>query len=130
HPFVIEPFPPLRDDLARHVKELRDLLVFHAGSCQENDFGANHLAIRGCVLPGSFNENLLLGARKRDNEGTTARHFAFLLLEATLYCTFISQSSKIIRHRISAIEHLGSYLTWELIWAGCPGGGTGHAPTP
>jgi hypothetical protein len=57
-------------------------------------------------LPGSFNENLLLGARKRDNEGTTARHFAFLLLEAPTYRTFISRSSKNKRHSIYAMEHL------------------------
>jgi hypothetical protein len=92
--FAVEPFPPFGDDSARQVQAFRDLLVFHTGSCQEDDLGANHLVIRGCVLPGHIKESLLLGARKRDNEWACARHFAFLLPEVPIYCTFISRSSK------------------------------------
>jgi hypothetical protein len=100
-----EPFSPLRDELARGIQPCCDLLVLHAGSGQENDLGANNFAIRGCILSGSFNKNPFLIHGKRDNEWANARHFAFLLLEVTIYRTFISRSSKIIRQLIYAIEH-------------------------
>jgi hypothetical protein len=104
HPFTVESFPPLDDDLARNVKPLCDVLIFHAGSCKEDDLGTNHLAIRGCVLPGSFNENLLLGARKRDNERACTRHFAVLLYGGHISLSHYAVKEK-IRHRISAMEH-------------------------
>ena len=91
--FMKETSSPLRDDLARRIQSFCDLLVLHAGSSQENDLGANNFTIRGCVLSGSFNKNTFLIHGKRDNEGAHARHFAFLLLEVTIYRTFISRSS-------------------------------------
>lgn len=39
-----EPFPSFCDDPARHVKDLGDLFVLRAKSCQENDLGLNHCA--------------------------------------------------------------------------------------
>jgi len=89
-----ETFSPLCDDLARRIQPFCDLLVLHAGSGQENDLGANNFAIRRRVLSGSFNKDLFLVHGKRDSEGAYARHFAFLLLEVTIYRTFISRSSK------------------------------------
>jgi hypothetical protein len=92
--FMKETFSPLRDDLARRIQSFCDLLVLHAASGHENDLGANNLAIRGCVLSGSFNKNPFLIHGKCDNEGAYARHFAFLLLEVSIYRTFISRSRK------------------------------------
>ncbi len=89
--FMKEAFSPLRDNLARAVQPLCDLLVLHAGSGQQNDLGAKNFAIRGCVLSGSFNKNPFLIPGKRDNEGAYARHFAFLLLEVT----FIAHSFRV-----------------------------------
>jgi hypothetical protein len=82
--FVKEAFSPLGDDLTRYIQALGDLLILNACSSQENNLGANNFAIRGRVLPGSFNKNPLFVHGKRNDEGAYARHFAFLLLEDDL----------------------------------------------
>jgi len=41
-----EPLPPPTDDLKGERQALRNLLVLHPGSSQENDLGPDHFTVR------------------------------------------------------------------------------------